>query len=66
MLVHENNIQFLSFFPLNYSFRGTPWVGNKDLTVDKYAKDIPFLDKYALERWEVRVYVLIIVLFHLI
>ncbi|GFO00637.1 general transcription factor iih subunit 4 [Plakobranchus ocellatus] len=31
---------------------GTPWLGTKDLTPDKYAKDIPFLDKYALERWE--------------
>ncbi|XP_005091897.1 general transcription factor IIH subunit 4 [Aplysia californica] len=31
---------------------GNPWIGNKDLTIDKYAKDIPFLDKYALERWE--------------
>ncbi|GFR67636.1 general transcription factor IIH subunit 4 [Elysia marginata] len=31
---------------------GTPWLGNKNLTPDKYAKDVPFLDKYALERWE--------------
>jgi len=31
---------------------GSAWVGVKDLSVDKYAKDIPHLDKYALERWE--------------
>ncbi|CAG5122400.1 unnamed protein product [Candidula unifasciata] len=31
---------------------GAPWIGHKDLTPDKYSKDIPFLDKYALDRWE--------------
>ncbi|XP_060065696.1 general transcription factor IIH subunit 4-like [Ylistrum balloti] len=28
------------------------WIGGGALIPDKHAKDIPFLDKYALERWE--------------
>ncbi|KAJ8300233.1 hypothetical protein KUTeg_021752 [Tegillarca granosa] len=32
---------------------GSPWTGGGgNLPVDKYAKDISFLDKYATERWE--------------
>ncbi|BFZ20616.1 hypothetical protein BsWGS_23655 [Bradybaena similaris] len=31
---------------------GAPWIGHKELTPDRYSKDIPFLDKYALDRWE--------------
>lgn len=40
-----------------FYYRGSPWTGGGGtLPVDKYAKDIPFLDKYATERWEVSVY----------
>ncbi|CAG2237501.1 general transcription factor IIH subunit 4-like [Mytilus galloprovincialis] len=32
---------------------GNPWTsGGEQLAPDKHSKDIPFLDKYALERWE--------------
>ncbi|XP_041371329.1 general transcription factor IIH subunit 4-like [Gigantopelta aegis] len=31
---------------------GSPWSGSGPLPPDKHAKDIAFLDKYALERWE--------------
>ncbi|KAK6196253.1 general transcription factor IIH subunit 4 [Patella vulgata] len=31
---------------------GSPWIGGRSTTVDKYAKDIPFLDKYGQDRWE--------------
>ncbi|KAK7487264.1 hypothetical protein BaRGS_00021492 [Batillaria attramentaria] len=31
---------------------GQPWAGGAPMTADKHARDIPFLDKYALERWE--------------
>lgn len=32
---------------------GQPWTGRSPLTPDKHARDVAFLDKYALERWEV-------------
>ena len=33
---------------------GNPWIGSVDQPEhDKHARDIPFLDKYSLERWEV-------------
>lgn len=39
---------------LFYFVRGNPWTsGGEQLAPDKHSKDIPFLDKYALERWEV-------------
>uniref|UniRef100_T1IVL1 General transcription factor IIH subunit 4 n=1 Tax=Strigamia maritima TaxID=126957 RepID=T1IVL1_STRMM len=31
---------------------GKPWSTTASLEPDKYAKDITFLDKYAMERWE--------------
>ncbi|KAL3871360.1 hypothetical protein ACJMK2_039367 [Sinanodonta woodiana] len=31
---------------------GHSWTGRSHLPPDKYAKDIAFLDKYAMERWE--------------
>ncbi|PVD22460.1 hypothetical protein C0Q70_18274 [Pomacea canaliculata] len=31
---------------------GQPWTGRSPLTPDKHARDVAFLDKYALERWE--------------
>lgn len=31
---------------------GQAWAGGASLTTDKHARDVPFLDKYALERWE--------------
>jgi hypothetical protein len=35
-------------------YRGQPWHGvTDDLAPDKHSKDKEFLDKYALERWEV-------------
>ena len=35
-------------------FRGNPWIGSGDQPEkDKHARDIPFLDKYSMERWEV-------------
>ncbi|XP_067661083.1 general transcription factor IIH subunit 4-like [Haliotis asinina] len=47
---------------LNHTFRknmkiallggGDAWTGGGPLPQDKHAKDISFLDKYALERWE--------------
>ena len=55
----------ISILVSNYGtilYSGSAWVGVKDLSVDKYAKDIPHLDKYALERWEVRLTHLISIL----
>ena len=35
-------------------YRGQPWCGvTDDLGPDKHAKDKEFLEKYALDRWEV-------------
>ena len=33
---------------------GKPWIGSGQLTTDKHARDVPFLNTYAKERWEVR------------
>jgi hypothetical protein len=42
------------FLQLSNCYRGQPWFGlTDDLGPDKYAKDKEFLEKYALERWEV-------------
>ena len=40
---------------LFYTFSGSPWTGRgaAPLPPDKNSRDIEFLDKYALERWEV-------------
>ena len=35
------------------SFSGKPWIGSGQLTTDKHARDVPFLNTYAKERWEV-------------
>lgn len=29
------------------------WIGGGAVPPDKHKKDVPFLDKYAMERWEV-------------
>lgn len=42
-----------------FYFRGNPWTGAEQLPPDKHSKDIPFLEKYALERWEVITFILI-------
>ncbi|XP_076454967.1 general transcription factor IIH subunit 4-like [Babylonia areolata] len=31
---------------------GQAWAGGATMPTDKHARDIPFLDKYAMERWE--------------
>jgi hypothetical protein len=50
----------LHVYPLFFSFfRGNPWTGAEQLPPDKHSKDIPFLEKYALERWEVITFILI-------
>lgn len=41
---------------------GQPWTGRSPLTPDKHARDVAFLDKYALERWEVSNYSLHVLL----
>lgn len=56
MLVELDDIEcadlILSLFLFSYS--GQPWCGVADhLGPDKHFKDKDFLDKYALERWEV-------------
>ena len=33
--------------------RGQPWTGAGSLSEDRHGRDIPFLDSYAKERWEV-------------
>ena len=43
------------FFRFSFDFRGSPWIGSGDQPErDKHARDIPFLDKYSMERWEVQ------------
>ena len=48
-------------------FRGNPWIGSGEQPErDKHARDIPFLDNYSMERWEVGVHMhLIIIVFRL-
>ena len=48
-------------------FRGNPWIGSGEQPErDKHARDIPFLDNYSMERWEVGVHMhLIIIIFRL-
>ena len=42
-------------FFFSFDFRGNPWIGSGDQPErDKHARDIPFLDKYSMERWEVQ------------
>ena len=36
-----------------WCYRGQAWAGGVKMSADKHARDISFLDKYALERWEV-------------
>ena len=44
-----------AFDSFTFHCRGSPWVGRSisALGPDKNSKDIDFLDKYAMERWEV-------------
>ena len=39
---------------LSFILSGNPWIGSGDQPEkDKHARDITFLDKYSMERWEV-------------
>ena len=40
-------------YDTNMCFSGKPWCGSGQLTIDKHARDVEQLDKYAQERWEV-------------
>ena len=59
LIIHRKNV--------NCFFRGNPWIGSGEQPErDKHARDIPFLDNYSMERWEVGVYMhLIIIVFRL-
>lgn len=52
-LKHMNCIKHVYLYcrGMDSQFTGGP------LPPDKHAKDVPFLDKYALERWEVGCFV---------
>lgn len=51
----ESSFTFADFDGVMLIFRGQLlWAGGVPQTSDKHSRDIPFLDKYALERWEVR------------
>jgi len=42
---------------LSFIFSGNPWIGSGDQPEkDKHARDITFLDKYSMERWEVEMH----------
>lgn len=42
---------------LSFMFSGNPWIGSGDQPEkDKHARDITFLDKYSMERWEVAIH----------
>lgn len=44
----------------SFDIRGNPWIGSSDQPErDKHARDIPFLDKYSMERWEVQLLLLL-------
>ena len=59
LIIHRKNV--------NCFFRGNPWIGSGEQPErDKHARDIPFLDNYSMERWEVSVHMhLIIIVFRL-
>ena len=59
LIIHRKNV--------NCFFRGNPWIGSGEQPErDKHARDIPFLDNYSMERWEVGVHMhLIIIVFRL-
>ena len=59
LIIHRKNV--------NCFFRGNPWIGSGEQPErDKHARDIPFLDNYSMERWEVGVHMdLIIIIFRL-
>ena len=50
----SGDLYSMEFWCILTYFRGQPWCGTTDdLAPDKHSKDKEFLDKYALERWEV-------------
>lgn len=55
--IHTLSHSLALYSVLSYFFiscRGNPWIGSGDQPEkDKHARDIPFLDKYSMERWEV-------------
>ncbi|KAJ7377427.1 General transcription factor IIH subunit 4 [Desmophyllum pertusum] len=49
----EMNAIFRSNLKIALCGGGNPWIGSGDQPErDKHARDIPFLDKYSMERWE--------------
>lgn len=40
------------YYLLYFDFRGRPWSMSAQLEPDTKPRDIPYLDNYAMERWE--------------
>jgi hypothetical protein len=66
--IHVMNQKHPVLYHMTYCFKmgrgyNTPTficrTGAEQLPPDKHSKDIPFLEKYALERWEVITFILI-------
>lgn len=50
-------VLFFPYLSINYYYylnRGKQWNVCANLEKDKHARDVKFLDNYAMERWEVR------------
>ena len=53
-IVTKFSSAFLVYLCIYFLIRGKQWNVCANLEKDKHARDIKFLDNYAMERWEVR------------
>lgn len=47
-------VAYFDYIYVLFFYRGKQWNVCANLEKDKHARDVKFLDNYAMERWEVR------------